>query len=874
MAYDTFHGQTVLFGGEAAVGGTSNETWTWDGFRWTQQSPAMSPAPRRFAQMVYDAAHRQMLMYGGGDQFVSSETWAWNGASWTNLTPPSPALGPKAVDSFALAYDAARQQVVLFGGEYYQSGVGAVVLGETWIWNGSNWTNATPALSPSPRVGVAMAYDSASEQVVLFGGNQAGNDETWAWDGSNWHLLLPSGSASNPPGRFSHSMVYDSTHNQIVLFGGFGSSGSSLNDTWLWNGSTWQSAGSAPAGLVGRGTAGLAYDSIGDQVVLFGGWTGASYVGDMWVSDESGKVPPVAGFTMTSGGQSANEGGLLSLTAPSAGSVSVSFDAGRSSAVTGAAVQAWQWKINNVVASTASSFLHSFAPSANANSISLVVTDDRGATSRPATGTIVVSQAFSSGSTGADGLLDLTSGDQAIQLPPSGTLNYATINIPAGRTLKFLPNANNTPVTLLVQGAATIAGTIDISANGQNPGPGGFAGGDPGSAGAGAGGGPALNFCQSGPNCQGGTWVGPLSLVPNTGGSGGGGIAASGCSTYVDPHAIAGGGGGGAITIASSGSISVSGSIKADGASNQTSCFNGVFFGFATGTSGSGGAIRLVANAMNISGSLSSAQLRLEGPLNGISYSGTGTVPVLAPVGTSVIPETYAPVELIGTPLYSDPSLISYWRFEGNAVDSKGSNNGSATNISYGSSYGKFGQGASCSGSSTIAIQDAAVLDPSSALTISAWVHPTASSSSNERVIAKSDSSDPGGRQQWAIYTNAYSGCCTVSGNIVGQINTSNVSAMAITDVVRSAASNNWTLLTLTYDGAHVITYINGVPRASVPATGALSPLSGDSPGRLNICSANSLTGTFFQGYVDDVAIFSRALSADEVAGLYTGSFH
>ena len=167
-------------------------------------------------------------------------------------------------------------------------------------------------------------------------------------------------------------------------------------------------------------------------------------------------------------------------------------------------------------------------------------------------------QGFSSGSTGADGPLDLTSGNRTVQLPESGVLNYTTVNIPTGRVLTFKRNSHNTPVYMLAQGNVTIAGGIDISAGTdpdipfpvKTPGPGGFYGGDCNSPGFGPGGGTA-------PPSQDGTWVGPLTLVPPVGGSGGYGLQGAGCCV--------GGGGGGAIVIASSTTISVSGLIYANG---------------------------------------------------------------------------------------------------------------------------------------------------------------------------------------------------------------------------------------------------------------------------------------------------------------------
>ncbi|WP_447730370.1 hypothetical protein [Pseudoxanthomonas suwonensis] len=69
--------------------------------------------------------------------------------------------------------------------------------------------------------------------------------------------------------------------------------------------------------------------------------------------------------------------------------------------------------------------------------------------------------AFDSGSTGTDGELHPASNID-IQLPESGVLNYTTVNIPSGVTVRFLKNSTNTPVYLLASGNVTIAGTVDI----------------------------------------------------------------------------------------------------------------------------------------------------------------------------------------------------------------------------------------------------------------------------------------------------------------------------------------------------------------------------------------------------------------------------
>ncbi len=242
-----------------------------------------------------------------------------------------------------------------------------------------------------------------------------------------------------------------------------------------------------------------------------------------------------------------------------------------------------------------------------------------------------MAQSFSSGSTGADGPLDLTTGDHTVQLPASGIFNYTTINIPIGRTLTFQGNLANTAAVLLAQGAVTISGTINVSASGMTPGPGGFYGGGPTQVGLGPGGGQP-GSAGAPESMHDGTWIGPLSLVPNTGGSGGGGTSGCGGSQY-------GGGGGGAITIASSTSVVVSGFILANPGLGPG--VGGNECG-ASGSYGGAGAVRIVANSINvdgtISGEITGAVVRLEGPIGQVKYTGYGTPPVIANINPLIAP--------------------------------------------------------------------------------------------------------------------------------------------------------------------------------------------------------------------------------------------
>jgi hypothetical protein len=216
-----------------------------------------------------------------------------------------------------------------------------------------------------------------------------------------------------------------------------------------------------------------------------------------------------------------------------------------------------------------------------------------------------------SGSNGSDGAFNPTT-NIVINMAshPNGIYQYTSVNISNGITVTFIPNANNTPVTWLVQSNCVINGTVNVSgqsssdAQGGLGGPGGFRGGNGGVAGTsgqGPGGGSVAD-CGAGNASYGslggiygshvasGPMYGNVFLVPLLGGSGGGGATS---------YSSGGGGGGGAILVVASNTIELNGSVSAFG--------GGVsfiqYYGYAAG-GGSGGAVRFVASKISGAGGI------------------------------------------------------------------------------------------------------------------------------------------------------------------------------------------------------------------------------------------------------------------------------
>lgn len=127
-----------------------------------------------------------------------------------------------------------------------------------------------PGQDLGPRYGHDLAYDEQRNLVILFGGFH--NDgqplsDTWSWDGRRWHRFAPGG----PSSRKWPAIVYDARRGHIVFFGGrtgVGQTGSSLSDTWMWDGQVWKRL--TGAGPLKRGIYALVYDRVDHHALFYG----------------------------------------------------------------------------------------------------------------------------------------------------------------------------------------------------------------------------------------------------------------------------------------------------------------------------------------------------------------------------------------------------------------------------------------------------------------------------------------------------------------------------------------------------------------------------------------------------------------------------
>ncbi len=188
IVFDEARGVTILFGGygNARVYG---DTWQWDGETWTLLHPG-GPPPRAAFDMAFDAEKHTIILYGGlwlGGLYA--DLWQWDGRTWTILADP---YANPTRDHHTAAYDVERRQYLIFGGKNYRF----TALGSLFELQGGRLVEMARE-GPSPRYNSAMVYDSKGNHMVVFGGRVRNGDtfiamsDTWIWNGSAWTEVTP-----------------------------------------------------------------------------------------------------------------------------------------------------------------------------------------------------------------------------------------------------------------------------------------------------------------------------------------------------------------------------------------------------------------------------------------------------------------------------------------------------------------------------------------------------------------------------------------------------------------------------------------------------------------------------------------------------------
>jgi hypothetical protein len=218
--------RVVLFGGVDSY----NETWLWDGGRWSRASPRISPPGRFQATAAYDPETRLVMLFGGrlASGHIVNDTWAWSGASWRELASAAESEPPG--EGALMAWDNATHEMVLLTAAAHTTG------GETWVWSGTHWLRQADGVPPPTPIAGEMAFDPSSNSLLFVSGLSPPlgvGTTTWRFDGRGWHPL-----PATPP-QATAGLALDPISGSLLLCSD--PTPDAFAQLWRWSGAGWTS---------------------------------------------------------------------------------------------------------------------------------------------------------------------------------------------------------------------------------------------------------------------------------------------------------------------------------------------------------------------------------------------------------------------------------------------------------------------------------------------------------------------------------------------------------------------------------------------------------------------------------------------------------
>lgn len=228
---------------------------------------------------------------------IVDELWTYDlrCESWSRVEASG---GPGFRSRSGFVVDTMRDRAILFGGRDRRASMGPYTnFADVWALDLETltWSEvATSGDAPSPRSNPAAVYDAARDRLIVYGGNTStsglspsGADDTFSLDLSTgvWSRVEGDG----PPARYAHAFA--STETTFYVFGGTASFDGFLNDVWAFDlaSSRWSrmtTSGTPPTLRFGA-VLFVRQDAAGDRLVMATGHdlTAIGNLNDLWELD-------------------------------------------------------------------------------------------------------------------------------------------------------------------------------------------------------------------------------------------------------------------------------------------------------------------------------------------------------------------------------------------------------------------------------------------------------------------------------------------------------------------------------------------------------------------------------------------------------------
>ncbi|HYF75031.1 MAG TPA: LamG-like jellyroll fold domain-containing protein [Candidatus Nitrosocosmicus sp.] len=207
----------------------------------------------------------------------------------------------------------------------------------------------------------------------------------------------------------------------------------------------------------------------------------------------------------------------------------------------------------------------------------------------------------------------------------------------------------------------------------------------------------------------------------------------------------------------------------------------------------------------------------------------------------------------------ANTGLAAHFRFDGDLKDSSGNgNDGTKEGNAITFVDAKFGKGAKFDGASYITVADSDSLDLDSQFSIVAWIYKEKPATNMSPVVSKGENSDTDPSTPYALYYD-FDGLRPTLRQVTEDV----------WEEVRIAelqiSNQKWHQLAVTKSGKSVKFYIDGV-LSGTQSCDAEKLFASD--GRLLIGANVADLSAYFTGVMDDLRIYNRALSNDEIKAL------
>lgn len=215
------------------------------------------------------------------------------------------------------------------------------------------------------------------------------------------------------------------------------------------------------------------------------------------------------------------------------------------------------------------------------------------------------------------------------------------------------------------------------------------------------------------------------------------------------------------------------------------------------------------------------------------------------------------------------PDLAAWWSGEDNPLDRLGSYPGTLDHgTGYGTGFvGRAFQFDGIDDSMRVGLLGGIGLTETDPLTIAAWVNSVAVEATATQTIAGNYMGEQGGSGNFSLYLRIYDGSLSF---VMDQRQVAGTS-------LSTPITNGWHFVTATYDGSTLALYVDGQSRGSTPRnfSGSVANTRGWNVGNFSD-ETNTAHGfnSGFNGRIDEVTVFGRALSAAEIGAIFdAGSF-